>query len=317
MYHGDIAEDATIRIGFNTTTAAGVPITLGGTPALSVYKDANTAQTTAGVTLTVDFDGLTGHHLVTIDTSADAFYVTGSNYRVVVTTGTVDGTSVVGSVVGHFSIQNRVVASVTGAVGSVTGAVGSVTGNVGGSVASVVGAVGSVAGNVGGNVVGTVASVVGNVGGNVNGNVVGSVASVTAGVTLADDAITASKFDESTAFPVKAADAGATYLARTGADGDTLETLSDQADDLPTVAEFEARTLAAAAYFDPAVDKVIPIDVDGITFASAVEIMLAVLAGVAVPSGSTVAFKKRDGTTTKITITYGSTAGERTVSAIT
>jgi len=47
---------------------------------------------------------------------------------------------------------------------------------------------------------------------------------------LADDAITASKFDESTAFPLKSADAGATAVARTGADSDTLETLSDQID---------------------------------------------------------------------------------------
>lgn len=56
--------------------------------------------------------------------------------------------------------------------------------------------------------------------------------------------------------------------------------------------------------------------VDGITVAKALEVTLAALAGVAVPSGSTVAFKKRDGTTTTITITYGSTAGERTASAI-
>lgn len=49
-------------------------------------------------------------------------------------------------------------------------------------------------------------------------------------VTLADDAITASKFDESTAFPVKSADTGATAIARVGADSDTLETLSDQLD---------------------------------------------------------------------------------------
>lgn len=50
------------------------------------------------------------------------------------------------------------------------------------------------------------------------------------GVTLADDAIKASKFDESTAFPVKSADTGATAIARVGADSDTLETLSDQMD---------------------------------------------------------------------------------------
>jgi len=47
-------------------------------------------------------------------------------------------------------------------------------------------------------------------------------------VTLADDAITAAKFDESTAFPVKSADTGATAIARVGADSDTLKTLSDE-----------------------------------------------------------------------------------------
>ena len=50
------------------------------------------------------------------------------------------------------------------------------------------------------------------------------------GINLADDAITASKYDESTAFPVTSADSGSTQIARTGADGDTLETLSDQVD---------------------------------------------------------------------------------------
>ncbi|MCB0251710.1 MAG: hypothetical protein KDI07_24290, partial [Anaerolineae bacterium] len=53
-------------------------------------------------------------------------------------------------------------------------------------------------------------------------------------VTLADDAITSAKFDESTAFPLKAADSGSTYILRTGADGDTGETLSDQMDTLST-----------------------------------------------------------------------------------
>lgn len=53
-------------------------------------------------------------------------------------------------------------------------------------------------------------------------------------VTLADDAITSAKFDESTAFPVKSADTGATQIARVGADSDTLETLSDQMDAIKT-----------------------------------------------------------------------------------
>ena len=49
-------------------------------------------------------------------------------------------------------------------------------------------------------------------------------------MALINDAITASKFDESTAFPLKSADTGSTAVARTGADSDTLETLSDQID---------------------------------------------------------------------------------------
>lgn len=55
-----------------------------------------------------------------------------------------------------------------------------------------------------------------------------TVKAVTDGVALANDAITSAKFDESTAFPLKAADSGSTYVARTGADSDTLETLSDE-----------------------------------------------------------------------------------------
>ena len=59
-------------------------------------------------------------------------------------------------------------------------------------------------------------------------------ASVTAGVDLADDAITSAKFDESTAYPLASADTGATQIARAGTDGDTLETLSDQLDGVST-----------------------------------------------------------------------------------
>lgn len=64
------------------------------------------------------------------------------------------------------------------------------------------------------------------------------------GITLADDAITAAKFDESTAYPLKSADTGSTQVARVGADSDTLETLSDQLDvvqtDLDNPAQYKA-----------------------------------------------------------------------------
>lgn len=47
-------------------------------------------------------------------------------------------------------------------------------------------------------------------------------------VEIANDLITAAAFDESTAFPLTSADTGTTAVARTGADSDTLETLSDE-----------------------------------------------------------------------------------------
>lgn len=47
---------------------------------------------------------------------------------------------------------------------------------------------------------------------------------------MQNDVINAGAFDESTAFPLKSADSGSTQVARVGADGDTLETLSDQID---------------------------------------------------------------------------------------
>jgi len=71
-----------------------------------------------------------------------------------------------------------------------------------------------------------------------------TVTTITNGVTLADDAITSAKFDESTAYPLKSADTGATQVARVGADSDTLETLSDQLDvvqtDLDNPAQYKA-----------------------------------------------------------------------------
>lgn len=95
---------------------------------------------------------------------------------------------------------------------------GSITGNLSGTVGSVTGAVGSVAGNVDGDV-----------SGNVDGTVTGKTpAEAGDAMNLAADAIKAVSYDESTAFPVKSDDSGATEIARTGADSDTLETLSDE-----------------------------------------------------------------------------------------
>ncbi len=103
---GDFIPGQTIRGAFNSRGTNGAPITLAGTPALSVYKDASTTEATTGVTLSVDFDSRTGYHVYTIVTT-DAFYSRGSDFRVVLTAGTVDSVSVVGVEVGSFSLDNR------------------------------------------------------------------------------------------------------------------------------------------------------------------------------------------------------------------
>ncbi len=107
MYYGDRAPASTVYFNFNTASFAdGSPITLAGTPSLAVYKNSLT-QSTAGLTLTVDYDSVTGLHHVVVDTSADGtFYAAGNDFTVVIAAGTVGGTSVVGRVVGSFSLNN-------------------------------------------------------------------------------------------------------------------------------------------------------------------------------------------------------------------
>ena len=104
---GDYATSKIIYGKFTTfRPSTGAAFTLGGSPALSVYKDNSTTQSTSGVTLTPDFDAVTGLNHFAIDTSADgAFYSSGSNFDIVITAGTVDSVSVVGTVVASFSLQ--------------------------------------------------------------------------------------------------------------------------------------------------------------------------------------------------------------------
>ena len=213
---GDYDASAVIYGKFTTyRPSTGASYTLGGTPALSVYKDNSTTQSTTGVTLTADFDSVTGLNHFAIDTSADGtFYAAGSFFDIVITTGTVDSVSVTGSVVASFTIRKDSSLKPTTAartldvsaggeagvdwanVGSPTTAVNlsatnidvdQVVASVSGAVGSVTGAVGSVTGAVG-SVTGAVGSVTGNVGGNVVGSVasvVGAVGSVT-GLTAAN-----------------------------------------------------------------------------------------------------------------------------------
>ena len=108
-YQGDYKEDETLHFLWNTSDGDGASITRATNGEVRVYKDNNVAQSTAGVTDTKDFDGLTGVHACTIDLSADAFYAVGADYSVVLQGATIDG-QVVNAVLAHFSIENRVAA---------------------------------------------------------------------------------------------------------------------------------------------------------------------------------------------------------------
>lgn len=113
---GDFAPGTTAICGQFTTynPSTGAPATLAGTPALAVYKIGDgtnsTTESTTGLTHAEDVDARTGLNRVCIDTSADGtFYSAGGQYSVVITTGTVNSVSVVGSEVKSFSL-NKVAA---------------------------------------------------------------------------------------------------------------------------------------------------------------------------------------------------------------
>ncbi len=110
MNLGNIAVSQVLYFHFTTRQfSTGAPIT-SASLVLSVYKDDGVTQSTSGITTTflTGFDGVVGLVSVKIDTSADGtFYAAGHDFSVVVTTGTADSVSIVGEVVGYFSIANR------------------------------------------------------------------------------------------------------------------------------------------------------------------------------------------------------------------
>lgn len=105
-YAGDFALGSTIDIKFTTRQfSTGAPFTLAGTPAVAAYPDNSTTEITAGITLTVDFDARTGLNNVRVVATGANGYAAGSSYALVITAGTVDGVSVVGEVVGSFTLE--------------------------------------------------------------------------------------------------------------------------------------------------------------------------------------------------------------------
>ncbi|VAW38954.1 hypothetical protein MNBD_GAMMA01-1339 [hydrothermal vent metagenome] len=111
QYLGDFPEDATVYIPFNTFSSndpqASVTITNLADADIHVHKDGGLTQiATDGATIAIDYDSITGNHLITIDTSAHADYSIGADYLVRIEGTTVDG-GTINAFVGSFSIENR------------------------------------------------------------------------------------------------------------------------------------------------------------------------------------------------------------------
>jgi hypothetical protein len=113
---GDRALGSTVEFCFSTSVN-GAPTDLAGSPAVSVYKTGSTTEITAGVTLTAPYDSRTGLANVSIVATSGNGYADGNDYSVVITTGTLGGASVVGTVIGHFSVGLGNLASINDAAG--------------------------------------------------------------------------------------------------------------------------------------------------------------------------------------------------------
>lgn len=218
QYFGDHLEDQTVYIPFNTfdsnDPSASVTITNLADADIMVHKDGSTTQiTTDGATVAIDFDTITGNHLITIDTSVSADYSTGSDYLVRIEGTTVDGATI-NAWVGSFSIDNRAGARALRATTA--------------------------------------------------GRTLDVTATGAAGIDWGNIENASTVVDLS-ATDINLCDTITTYTGNTPQTGDSFARLgapagaSVSADvaDLPTVSEFNARTLASAAYFDPAVDTVL------------------------------------------------------------
>lgn len=121
-YIGDFADNATVRIYFNTFDSTGAPVAPSSAFASSdfaIYKNGSATQKTStnGITVTSPFDSTTGLHLIEIDTSNDTgdsgFWGTGSDFELVFDTAkTVGGISIDGRTVRKWSCENRSTASI-------------------------------------------------------------------------------------------------------------------------------------------------------------------------------------------------------------
>jgi hypothetical protein len=114
MYHGDFQKSGSIYLYFNTVGTTGEAATI-SSGTITAYEDGSATQFTSGITFDNDFDSVTGFHQIIIDLTDSNFEV-GKTYTLVLSAGTVGALSVVGRIVGSFSVERYATAEdITGA----------------------------------------------------------------------------------------------------------------------------------------------------------------------------------------------------------
>lgn len=121
-YLGDYNTTETVIIPFNAFTSddpsASATITNLVAGDVEIHKDGGTTQRSSdsGVSVSIDFDSVTGNHLISIDLSDDTdsgFYSAGSRYQVRIEGATVDG-GTINAWIGSFSIGCTLRPSING-----------------------------------------------------------------------------------------------------------------------------------------------------------------------------------------------------------
>jgi hypothetical protein len=258
MFLGDYAIGETVVFYFTTTEPdTGAPATLSGTPALSAYVGASDTQLTAGITLAADADSVTGLNRVTAVLTTGNGYADNTDVTFVITTGTVDGNSAVGYVVGRVTLGR---AGAYKRLGAPAGA------SIAADIAVIEGQTDDIGvAGAGLTVLATAAALqtvddeIATIDSNVDAILVDTaeIGTAGAGLTALATQVSVNTIDDFLDTEIAAILADTAELQGDWVDGGRLDLILDarasqtSVDDVPTVAEFNARTLVSAGYASP------------------------------------------------------------------
>ena len=220
---GDYRLEDSVYILFTTRAfATGIPGVLSAST-VAVYEDVTSTPIETSIAVTETLNSINGLNAVTIAALAASGYNAGGHYHVVIEAGEVDSVSVIGEVVGTFSIEAASAAQ-----------------NTSGLNYTVAGQVDSNAQYWDDTVIATSLETAADVADAVwDETMAGHVTADTSGLVMNDWQ-----------------DGGRLDLIQDIIAADTTTDIPALIADVPTVAEFNARTLVAAGYFDPATDAV-------------------------------------------------------------